>query len=44
VRVLTEPGLAAALSRAGRDLVVDRYDLQRLVAREIAVLEDVGRR
>ena len=44
VRVLTEPGLAAALSRAGRDLVVERYDLQRLVAREIAVLEDVGRR
>ena len=55
VRVLTEPGLppppsragrgcASAPSRGGRDRLVERYGLQRLVAREIAVLDDVGRR
>lgn len=43
-RVLTDPGLAARLGSEARALIVERYDLQRLVAREIAVLEDVGRR
>jgi len=42
-RVLTAPALAAALAREGRDLVVEGYDLERLVAREIGLLQDVAR-
>jgi len=41
--VLTDPALAAALAREGRDLVVEGYDLERLVAREIGLLQDVAR-
>ncbi|MBI3105858.1 MAG: glycosyltransferase family 4 protein [Candidatus Rokubacteria bacterium] len=43
VRVLTEPGLAASLASAARALIEERYGLPALVAREIALLEDVGR-
>ena len=42
-RVLTEPGLAAGLARAARELIVARYDLEALVAREIDLLHDVAR-
>lgn len=43
VRVLTEPGLAAGLASAARELIVARYDLEALVAREIDLLHDVAR-
>jgi glycosyltransferase involved in cell wall biosynthesis len=42
-RVLQDPGLARRLGRAGRALVVERYDLGPLVEREITLLHDVAR-
>jgi len=42
-RVLTDDALAASLAKAARDLVVARYDLAALVAREIALLRAVAR-
>jgi glycosyltransferase involved in cell wall biosynthesis len=41
-RILTDAALARALARTGRDLVVARYDLAALVAREIALLRRVA--
>jgi len=41
-RVLTDEALGAALAKAARELVVARYDLAALVAREIALLRAVG--
>ena len=41
-RVLADPALAADLARAGRELVVARYDLAALVASEIALLRRVA--
>ncbi len=41
-RVLTEPGLAPRLATAARRQVAERYDLGRLVAREIDLLRDVA--
>jgi hypothetical protein len=38
-----DPGLAARLGAAARERAVSRYDLGVLVAREIALLRDVGR-
>ena len=43
-RVLTDPTLAAALGRAARKTVVERYDLAACVEREIALLRDLGAR
>ena len=42
-RVLTDETLAASVAKAARDLVVARYDLAALVAREIALLRTVAR-
>jgi glycosyltransferase involved in cell wall biosynthesis len=42
-RVLADPDLAATLAGAGRSMVVDRYDLNALLDREIALLQGVGR-
>jgi glycosyltransferase involved in cell wall biosynthesis len=42
-RVLTDPALAAALGRAARQAIVERYDLGACVAREIALLGSLGR-
>ncbi|HKZ05514.1 MAG TPA: glycosyltransferase family 4 protein [Methylomirabilota bacterium] len=42
-RLATDPGLAARLGAAARERAVSRYDLGALVAREIALLRDVGR-
>jgi glycosyltransferase involved in cell wall biosynthesis len=42
-RVLSDGALAEALGRAGRAMVVDRYDLDALVGREIALLQGIGR-
>jgi len=42
-RVLDDPALARRLGGAARELIVSRYDLSALVAREIALLQDVGR-
>jgi glycosyltransferase involved in cell wall biosynthesis len=42
-RALADPVLAASLGKAARDLVVERYDLGALVAREIALLAEVAR-
>jgi glycosyltransferase involved in cell wall biosynthesis len=41
-RVLGDAPLAAALARAGRELVVARYDLAALVAREIELVRSVA--
>jgi len=41
-RVLTDPALAAALGRAARKAVTDRYDLAACVEREIALLRSLG--
>jgi glycosyltransferase involved in cell wall biosynthesis len=43
-RVLTDPTLAAALGRAARKTVIERYDLAACVAREIALLRELGGR
>lgn len=42
-RVLHEPGLAPHLAAAAREEVVARYGLRGLVAREIALIQDVAR-
>jgi glycosyltransferase involved in cell wall biosynthesis len=42
-RLLADPALAGTLAAAGRSMVVDRYDLDALVDREIALLQQVGR-
>jgi glycosyltransferase involved in cell wall biosynthesis len=42
-RLVRDPGLAARLGAAARERAVSRYDLGVLVAREIALLRDVGR-
>ena len=42
-RLARDPALAARLGAAARERVVSRYDLGVLVAREIALLRDVGR-
>ena len=42
-RLREEPGLAERLGRQARESVIARYDLGALVAREIALLQDVGR-
>jgi glycosyltransferase involved in cell wall biosynthesis len=42
-RVLSDPGLAAALASAARSMVVARYDLNALIDREIALLRLVAR-
>jgi glycosyltransferase involved in cell wall biosynthesis len=41
-RVLRDPALADRLAAAGRDMVAARYDLGRLVATEIALLQRVA--
>jgi glycosyltransferase involved in cell wall biosynthesis len=41
-RVLGDAALAESLARAGRSLVVERYDLRVLVAREIELLQRVA--
>ena len=41
-RVLSDRVLAASLGKRARDVVVERYDLGRLMEREIALLRDVG--
>ena len=41
-RVLTDPTLAAALGRAARKTVIERYDLAACVEREIALLRALG--
>jgi len=43
-RVLTDPTLAAALGRAARKSVIERYDLAACVEREIALLRALGTR
>ena len=43
-RVLTDPTLAAALGRAARKTVIERYDLAACVEREIALLRELGAR
>lgn len=43
-RVLCDRALATSLARNGRALVAARYDLSRLVEREIALVRSVGRR
>jgi glycosyltransferase involved in cell wall biosynthesis len=43
-RVLTDPTLAAALGRAARKTVIERYDLAACVEREIALLRELGGR
>jgi len=43
-RVLDDPALAARLGKAGRALVVERYDLGTLVRREIELVRSVARR
>ena len=43
-RVLADPGLAASLAATARSMVVDRYDLNAILDREIALLQDMGRR
>jgi glycosyltransferase involved in cell wall biosynthesis len=40
--VLTDPTLGATLGQAGRSMVVERYDLQRLVTTEIGLLRRVA--
>lgn len=42
-RVARDPAFAARLGAAARERAVSRYDLGALVAREIALLRDVGR-
>jgi glycogen(starch) synthase len=42
-RLLADPVLAASLGKAARELVVERYDLKALVARETALLAEVAR-
>ena len=42
-RLLTDPALAGSLAVAARSIVVDRYDLNALIDREIALLHGVGR-
>jgi glycosyltransferase involved in cell wall biosynthesis len=42
-RVLTDAGLASALTAAGREMVVARYDLGDLVDQEIKLLQAVAR-
>jgi glycosyltransferase involved in cell wall biosynthesis len=43
-RILTDPTLDAALGRAARKTVLERYDLTACVEREIALLREVGAR
>jgi len=40
--VLADPELATSLAGAGRSMVVDGYDLNALLDREIALLQAVG--
>jgi glycosyltransferase involved in cell wall biosynthesis len=42
-RLLADPALAATLASTARSMVVDRYDLNALLDREIALLQEVGR-
>jgi glycosyltransferase involved in cell wall biosynthesis len=42
-RLLADPALAATLAGTARSMVVDRYDLNALLDREIALLQEVGR-
>jgi glycosyltransferase involved in cell wall biosynthesis len=42
-RLLADPALAATLAATARSMVVDRYDLNALLDREIALLQEVKR-
>jgi len=43
-RIFDDPALAARLGKAARKMIVDRYDLPALVAREIALVRAIARR